>query len=163
MKYGPAVQSFFACVCLSLVQAQTPLVAKVENAIRSAEPEWRCTRGILNATPPLIANEKPLEISTWTHTSKSGKRESVEVNIFKVDSRSDASVSLSPVREGNIAPGWIAQRFQIGDEGYLITYNKGSRFAIDFRRDTKIVRVSSDSLRLAKRFALLVAAQLDDN
>src|SRR5438067_4699827 len=99
------------------VQAEAPLVAKVENAIRSNEPGWRYTKGILNAPPPLVLSERPLVVSEWDHTSESGKQESVDVKIFQVDSRIDARLSLSPVREGTVAKGWKVQRFKIGDEG----------------------------------------------
>ena len=144
-------------------RAETPLVAKVESAIRSTEPGWRCTRGILNAPPPLVPSQRPLVVETWDHTSKSGTRESVEVMIFQVKSSTDAKVSLSPVREGKVARGWKVERLKIGDEGYLSTLkNDGGRFEIQFRRGTIVVSVSSDSFPLVGRFAQLVAAQIDN-
>jgi predicted GTPase len=95
-------------------RAETPLVDKVENAIRSTEPEWRCTRAISNAPPPLVPGQRPLVVETWDHTMGGGKRESVEVMIFHVDSRTDAKVSLSPVREGRVATGWKVEKLRIG-------------------------------------------------
>jgi hypothetical protein len=142
-------------------RAETPLVDKVENAIRSTKPGWRCTRGILNAAPPLVPSQRPLVVEAWDHTSQGGKRESVEVMIFQVDSRTDAKVSLSPVREGEVATGWKVERLKIGDEGYLATFGNGSRFEVQFRKGTIVVTVSSDSFPLADRFAQLVAAQID--
>jgi len=139
-------------------RAETPLVAKVENAIR----RWRYTRAVLNAPPPLVPSQKTLVVEAWDHTSKSGKRESVEVMIFQVDNRTDAKMSLSPVREGKVATGWKVERFKIGDEGYLCTFkNGGRRFEIQFRKGTIVVTVSSDSFPLVDRFAQLVAAQID--
>ena len=143
------------------VRAEAPLVAKVENAIRSTEPGWRCIRGILNAPPPLVPGERPLVVSGCDYTSKSGKRESIDVNIFQVDSRTDAELSLSPVREGKVATGWKVQRFKIGDEAYLATFRNRTRFAIHFRKGTIVVRVSSDSFWVVERFAQLVEAQID--
>jgi len=143
------------------VHAEAPLVAKVENAIRSNEPGWRYTKGILNAPPPLVPSERPLVVSEWDHTSESGKQERVDVKIFQGDSRIDAQLSLSPVREGKVAKGWKVQRFKIGDEGYIGTFRNGARFAIHFRKGTIVVRVSSDSLQVAERFAQHVAAQID--
>jgi len=143
-------------------RAETPLVAKVENAIRTTEPGWRYTRAVLNAPPPLVPSQKTLVVEAWDHTSKSGKRESVEVMIFQVDNRTDAKMSLSPVREGKVATGWKVERFKIGDEGYLCTFkNGGRRFEIQFRKGTIVVTVSSDSFPLVDRFAQLVAAQID--
>lgn len=143
------------------VRAESPLVAKVENAIRSAEPGWRCTKGILNAPPPLVPSERPLFVSEWDHTSETGKRESVDVKIFQVDSGTDAQLSISPLREGKVTTGWKVQRLKIGDEGYLATFKNGARYAIHFRKGTIVVRVSSDSFRVVKRFAQHVAAQID--
>lgn len=142
-------------------RAEVPLVAKVENAIRIAEPGWRCTRGILNAPPPLVPSGRLLVDSVWDHTSESGKRESVHVDIFEVNSRADAKMSLSPVREGKVATGWKVEKFKIGDEGYLSTYRNGGRFEIQFRMGTILVRVSSDSFRLVERFTQHIAAQID--
>jgi hypothetical protein len=141
--------------------AETPLVAKVENAIRSTEPGWRYTRGILNAPPPIVPSQRPLVVEAWDHTSKSGTRESVELTIFQVNSSTDAKVSLSPVREGKVARGWKVERLNIGDEGYLSTFKNGGRFEIQFRKGTIVVLVSSDSFPLVDRFAQLVAAQID--
>jgi hypothetical protein len=142
-------------------RAETPLVDKVENAIRSTKPGWRCTRGILNAPPPLVPSQRPLVVETWDHTMERGKRESVVVMIFQVDSRTDAKVSLSPVREGKVATGWRVEKLRIGDEGYLATFENGGRVEVHFRKGTIVVTVSSDSFPLANRFAQLVAAQID--
>jgi hypothetical protein len=54
----------------------------------------------------------------------SGKRERVDVQIFEVGSRTDAKMSLSPVRNGRVARGWKVEKFKIGDEGYLATFRK---------------------------------------
>src|SRR5256885_977822 len=119
-------------------RAETPLVAKVENAIRSTEPGWRFTRGILNAPPPLVPSQRPLVVEAWDHTSKGGTRESVEVMIFQVNSSTDAKMSLSPVREGKVATGWKVERLKIGDEGYLSTFKNGGRFVIQFPKVTVV-------------------------
>jgi hypothetical protein len=164
---------FYGCMVLFLllapiviaqqcvVSAETPFVAKVENAIRSSESGWRCTRGILNAPPPLVPSERVLVVSDWEHTSESGKRESADVEIFEVGSRTDAKLSLNPMREGKVAKGWKVQRLKIGDEGYLATFMSGARFEIHFSKGTIVAIVSSDSLRIVERFAQHVAAQID--
>ncbi len=148
-------------VATSNASAKTQLVDRVENAIRSTEPGWRCTRAIWNAPPPLVPSQKTLVVEAWDHTSESGKRESVEVRIFQVDNRTDAKISLSPVREGKVATGWKVERFKIGDEGYLSTFQGGKRFEIQFRKSKIVVTVSGDSFPLVDRFAQRVAAQLD--
>ena len=142
-------------------RAETPLVGKVEDAIRSTKPGWRCTRGIFNGPPPVVSSEKTLVVEAWDHTSESGKRERVEVRIFQVDNRIDAKMSLSPVREGQVATGWKIEGLKIGDEGYLSTFKNGKRFEIQFRKGTIVVTVGSDSFPLVDGFAQLIAAEID--
>lgn len=115
----------------------------------------------MNAPPPLVPSQTPLVVEGWDHTSESGKRERVELEIFQVANRTDATMSLSPVREGTQETGWKVERFKIGDEGYLSKFKNGRRFEIQFRKGTIVVTVSSDSFPLASRFAELVAAQID--
>src|SRR5262249_48204316 len=104
---------------------------------------------------------RPLLVQEWDHSSESGKRESVDVKIFQVDSRTDAKLSLGPVREGKVAKGWKVKSLKIGDEGYLATFKNGGRFEVQFRKGTIVVTVSSDSASLVERLAQLVAAQID--
>ncbi len=80
--------------------------------------------------------------------------------LFQVDSQADAELSLSDIREGKVAAGWKVKRFQIADEGHLATYRNHEQFEIHFRKGTIIVKISSKSLQLAKRFAELVAGQV---
>ena len=142
-------------------RSEAPLVAKVENAIRSTEPGWRCIKCIFDGPAPLVPSQRPLVSDLWNHISKSGKRERVNVLIFQVDSRSDAEMCLGPVREGKVATGWKEERFNMGDEGYLGTFKNGWGFAIQFRKGIIVVTVTGDSLLLVNRFAQLVAAQID--
>jgi hypothetical protein len=141
--------------------AESPLVVKVESAIRSAEPGWRYIRAVLSAPPPLVPSERLLVLDTWDHPSGRGTRESVDVMISQVDSRTDGKLSLSPVREGKVAKDWTVETFRIGDEGYLCTFTNAGRLAIHFRKGMIVVRVSGDWFPLVKEFAQLVAAQID--
>lgn len=142
-------------------RAEAALAAKIENAIQSAMPGWRYTSAILNVPPPLAPSQRALVVEAWDHASESGKRDRVELEIFQVANRTDATICLSPVREGRVAPGWKVERFKIGDEGYLSKFKNGRRFEIQFRKGTIVVIVSSESFPLASRFAELVAAQID--
>jgi hypothetical protein len=141
--------------------AEEQLVNKVENAIRSAEPGWHYNRAVLNAPPPKVRSERLLVAGVWSHDLKTGTRDDVHMNLFQVDSEADAELSLSDIREGKVATGWKVTRFQIGDEGHLATFRNHERFEIHFRKGTIIVRISSNSLQLAKKFAQLVARQVD--
>ena len=141
-----------------LVAAEVPVVQRIEDAIRAAEPGWRCIHAVLNSSRPLVPSEKLLVASVWEYTSKTGRRESVIMLISQVQSRSDAQMSLNPMHEGKVAAGWKVKAYSIGDEAYLAT--NGSRYEIDFRKGTVIVRVKSDSIRLAERFAKYAEGQI---
>src|SRR5271166_5085477 len=94
-------------VCAALfARADVPLVQKVEDAIRAAEPGWRCVHAVLNAPPPDVAGEKLLVASIWEHTSQKGKRESGHLFLVQVDSPSDAETALKAVREAKVPEGW---------------------------------------------------------
>jgi hypothetical protein len=156
-----AVMSLLILLAAHRASPEAPLVAKVEDAIRNAEPQWRCSRGVFNAPWRQVPNERLLLITECDHKSRSEKRESVDVRIFEVDSRSDAQICLNPVREGKVATGWKVEKFKIGDEGYLATLRNNGRFEIEFRKGTIFVTVSGDSFGIVDRFAQLVAAQID--
>ena len=141
------------------VHAEEPLATKIRNAIRSAEPRWRCVNGILNA-PLSVPSEKRLVVTSCDYTSETGTRQDVGLHVFEVDSLADAKMSLSPLREGKVAKGWKIRKFELGDEGYSATYTNGRRFEIHFRKGTIVVNVSSNSLQRAERFAHLILVQL---
>ncbi len=65
---------------------------------------------------------------------ETGTRDDVQLDLFRVDSRPDAEMSLSEVRDGKVAKGWRVRRFHIGDEGYLFKFRNGERFALHFRK-----------------------------
>jgi hypothetical protein len=146
-----------------LMAAEAPVVQRIEDAIRAAEPGWRCIHAVLNAPPPDVPSERRLVASVWEHTSKVGNRQSVHMLISQVDSRNDAQISLNSMRDGKVAPGWKVKPYRIGDEAYLGTFRNGRRYEIHFRKNTVIVRVSSDSMRLAEKFAKYAEGQIQDN
>jgi hypothetical protein len=143
--------------------AEAPLVVKVENAIRNAEPQWRCARAVLDAPWRQVPSERLLVDSVCDDRSQTEKRERVEIRIFQVDSLPDAEMCLGPVREGKVADGWKVERFKIGDEGYLSTFRDNGRLEIHFRKGTIIVTLSADSLRLVDKLAQLVADQISSS
>lgn len=143
-----------------LLSQQSSLVQNIEDAIRLAEPDWRCTHGIWNGPPPVALSEKTVLSSSWEHTSKDGNVERVSLHISQVDSLDDAKLSLRSVREGRLAPEWTRAYYDIGDEGYLATYRVGGPFSIAFRKNKIVVRVASDSIELTEKFATYAASHI---
>src|SRR5689334_2946688 len=82
----------------AFVRDQTSLAQKVEDAIRAAEPDWRCRfdHAVLEA-PLTVPSEKRLLIGRWERRSKNGQPDFVDLWIFQVDSRTDAEKFLAPV------------------------------------------------------------------
>jgi hypothetical protein len=155
------VSSILVCLAAAVsFAANDALVQRVEDAIHAAEPGWICIHAVWNGPPPDVASEKRLVTSVWEHTAKDGTRERINLDISQVASRDDASLSLNPVREEKVAPGWTVKPYHIGDEGYLVTYKGGSRFEIHFFKDKTIVRVKSDSIELTEKFAKYTEEQI---
>ena len=161
MRNISAMFSLFIAITTLVVRAEAPLVTKVENAIRNTEPGWRCIRGVLDAPWQLVPGERLLVASECDQRSQTGKRQSVDLRIFQVDSPTDAKICLAPVRDRKVAAGWKVQEFKIGDEGYLATFTNKARFEIQFRKGVIFATLSSDSFRLVDKFAKLVASQIN--
>jgi len=156
----------FVVLTVTLVASEVPVVQRIEDAIRAAEPGWQCQHAVLDAPPPVVPSEKWLVASVWRYTSKTGNRETVIMLISQVESRSDAHMSLDfmheqSMHEGKVASGWKVKTYSLGDEAYLAT--NGSRYEIHFRKDRVIVRVKTDSILLAERFAKDAEAQISAN
>ena|SRR5438067_13279271 len=139
---------------------QRPVFQIRKNGIQPNDPEWHCRNGILNTPPSPALSERPVLVSVCEDAANTNQRTTLVIMIFDVDSRSDAILALSPLRHKKVAVGWSVKRFNLADEGYLGTYRDGSQFEIHFRRGLNVVKVSSNSLHLAKTVAGEVASQL---
>jgi hypothetical protein len=142
------------------VHAQAPLVVKIERAVQNTEPNWRCIRAVLDRPWQQVPSERLLVDDECARRSETGKRETVNLQIFQVASKTDAKVCLAPVREGKVADGWKVRKFNVGDEGYLATFRNDGRFEVTFTKDTIFVTINSSSFPLVDKFAHLVAAQI---
>jgi len=150
-------------VCASVVvkaQSESPLVSRVEQAIRSKEPGWKFTRGIQSGRVPVVPSERTLATGSLERKLRGGGRESVSLNIYEVESSSEAARWLHPIGEGKVAAGWRVEKFEIADEAYLSTFQNGRRHSLYFRRGNIIIEVSGAALNVVKRFARYVALEL---
>jgi hypothetical protein len=134
-------------------QGGSPLVIRVEQTIRSKEPGWKYVRGIQSGRIRLVPSERTLVASSWERQLKGGGRESLYLNIYEVDSPSEAARWLRPISEGKVAAGWRVEKINIADEAYLSTFRDGRLHSISFRRGNIIVEVSGGSLSAVRRFA----------
>ncbi|HKR31492.1 MAG TPA: hypothetical protein VJT08_13500 [Terriglobales bacterium] len=142
-----------------VIRAEVSLGQKVEDAIRAAEPDWKCIHGLLEASPT-VPSEKRLLISRWEHRSTNGQLENVVLWMFHVESRTDAEIFLAPEREGKLASGWKVHPYSMGDEAYLSKYSNGQWYEITFRKGMVVVEVKSQSSELVERFAKYAANQI---
>jgi hypothetical protein len=141
-------------------QSESSLVSRVEQVIRNREPEWKSSRGIQSGRVPTVSSERTLLTSLWERKLKNGGRQSISVNLYEVESPSEAAIWLSPIGEGKIAAGWSVEKFEIGDEAYLSSFQNGRRYSLYFRKENIIVEVSGESLAKVKRFAEYVVSQI---
>lgn len=137
---------------------ESPLVIRVERTIKSQEPGWTYIRGVQSARVPVVPSEKTLVASSWERKPKNGRRESVTLNIYEVESSSEAAAWLRPFSSGKAATGWRFEKFEIGDEGYLSKFQNGRRYALYFRKGNIVVEISGDSPSRVKEFAQYVVS-----
>ncbi len=150
-------------VCVPSVlkaQSESSLVSRVEQVIRNKEPEWKCSRGIQSGRVPVVPSERTLLVSLWERKRKNGARESVSVNLYEVESPSEGATWLRPMGEGKVAAGWKVEKFEIGDEAYLLKFQNGRRHSLYFRKENIIVEISGESLSRVKKFAQYVVSQI---
>lgn len=163
MVIAHVVSLTLALIVLSLTpnaQVESPLVLRVEQKIRSEEPGWRYIRAIQSGRVPIVPSERTLVASLWERRLKGGKRESVSVDIYEVESPEEAAKRLSHLGKGQVAPGWQVSRYEVGDEAYLSEFQNGRRYSIHFRRRNTVADVSGTSLSSVKRFTQHVISQM---
>jgi hypothetical protein len=158
-----ALMLLFVTLPLTKAQDESPLVVRVERIIKNREPNWRYIRGIQSGRVPGVPSEKILVASLWERKRKNGKREAVSVDIYEVSSASEAGNWLKPISAGNVASGWKVEKYQIGDEAYLSTFQNGRRFSLHIRKDNIVAEVSGESLDRVKRFARYVLSGIAAN
>ena len=157
------------CVVKTLdAQGESPLITRVERAIRAKEPGWLYIRAVCSSCMQIVPSEKRLVTSEWSRKGKSGRRESVYISISEVASPTEAAKWLSRFAKGEVGEGWQVRTYEIGDEGYLTQFQGGSlskfqdrsRFSIHFRKGDVVVEASGASLGNVERFAKNVVAQM---
>ena len=148
-----ALALLFVASPLRKAQGESPLVMRVERIIKSKEPGWRYIRGIQSGRVPRVPGEKVLVTSVWEPMRKNGRRESVMLNMYEVPSASEAASWLKSISVGGVVSGWTVEKYQIGDEAYLSTYQDGRRFSLYVRKNNIVAEVSGRSLGSVKRFA----------
>jgi hypothetical protein len=87
----------------------------------------------------------------------------VNVFVYAVENRADATEGLKPIRNGQGAAGWQTSIFKIGDEGFLATYKDGKRFEINFRKGKVVGKVAANDLSRVTEFANYIVEQIPAN
>jgi hypothetical protein len=137
------------------------LVTRVERTISRSEPGWRYTRGIQSGRVPLVPSERTLVAAAWERVERLKRGgERVFLNIYEVESPSEAARWLHPLAEGKVAAGWRVEKFEIADEAYLSTFRRGRLHSLHFRKGNIVVEVSGGALRTVRRFAQYVVSEI---
>ena len=139
-------------------QNESPVAVRVERVIKDSEPSWRYIRGVQTGRVPMTPGERVLVTSLWERKRKGGKREGVSVHIYEVPSASEAGNWLNAVRAGEVGSGWKVEKYHLGDEAYLSTFQNGRWYSLQFRRNNIVARVSGESSESVRRFARHVAS-----
>ena len=93
----------------------------------------------------------------WVRKGKAGQRESINIDFYEVASSTDAAQWMTRFDRGELSKDWQANRYELGDEAYLLNYRNGSRYSIYFRKNHIVVEVSGTALKGVERFAKYVA------
>ena len=161
IKTSSLILALLICAPMTAkAQSKSPLVTRIEQSIGRKESGWKVSRGIQSGRVRIAPSERTLVASSWERKLKGGGRESVSLNIYEVESSSEAARWLHPIGEGKVAAGWRVQKFEIGDEAYLSTFRHGRRHSIYFRRGNVIAEVSGESLSVVKRFVQYVVSEM---
>jgi hypothetical protein len=142
-------------------QSESPLAIRIEQTIRRKEPGWKVSRGIQSGRVPIVPSERTLVATSWERKLKSGGRESVSLNVYEVESSTEAARWLRPIGEGKVASGWRVEKVGIAEEAYLSTFRGGRGHTLHFRRGNTVVEVSGGALNVVKKFAQYVVAEID--
>ena len=141
-------------------QGEPPLAVQIRQALKDKEPSYRYIAVIQSGRVPIVPSERRILASQWERKLKSGKRESIGIYVYQVESPVEAKRWLNPLSSGQVASGWHVSKCNIGDEGYLAEFQNRKQFEIKFRKGNVVAEVSGQDLRSVERFAKYVAAQL---
>jgi hypothetical protein len=149
------------CASVSLkAQDEPPLGLQIRQALKAKEPTWKYVAGIESGRVPIVPSERTVLVGQWQHNQKDRRQENIAINIYQVESRAEAIKWLKPTGNGQVAMGWRVDRYKIGEEGYLATFQARNRFAIHFRNGNVVGKISGDNLTTVERFAKYVISQI---
>ena len=161
MKTSCVSIAFILCASVSLkAQDEQPLGLQIRQALEAKEPTWKYVDGIESGRVPIVPSERTALVGQWQHKQKDGRQENIAISIYQVESRAEAIKWLMPTGNGQVAPGWRVDRYKIGEEAYLATFQASKRFEIHFRNGNVVGRISGDNLTTVERFAKYVISQI---
>lgn len=156
--------AFSHCLSVSLkAQTEPSLASRIIQHIKIKEPNWYVFEAIDNTPAPLVPIETRILVGGWQKPRSQGLSEVVNVFIYAVENRGDATEWLKPIRNGQGAAGWQTSVLKIGDEGFLAKYKDGKRFEIQFRKGKVVVKIGANDLSTVTEFARYVVEQLPAN
>lgn len=164
MKYTEALcLALWLALCTSMAvkgQNEPSLSSQIMEVLKAKEPDWKPIATIENRMP-LVPSERRILTAVWVSPKR--RSEDVNVSVYSVENRGEASVWLGPVRNKQVAAGWQVSTYQTGDEGYLSKYKDGERFEIEFCKGNVVAKIAGNDLRRVKDFAKCVVDQIHAN
>jgi hypothetical protein len=152
-----------ACLSMPLNgREESSLSSRIIEGFKTKEPNWKEITSI-ESRVPLVPSEKRILTAAWVGPKLSGVPEVVDTSIYSVESLEQAADWLRFIRIGQVAPGWHARVYRIGDEGYLARYKDGTRFEIQFRSGKTVAKIAGNHLSRVAEFAKLIVGQIPTN
>jgi hypothetical protein len=142
------------------VQPMSPLTTGLAHAIKKQEPDWQYTPGVCTC-PELVPHQVSHDVGVWDRIVN-GKRQDILMDVYVVPSPSEATEWMGKFSRHEFGISCQMEKFEVGEEGYLLTCPKTHYYHIHYRKGRAIVEVSSDLKADTERFARYASELLPD-
>jgi hypothetical protein len=128
--------------------------------IEKVEPNWVFATGICNFRGPLLSEQVGIDCGSWNPRGEPLiSPDAVHVHLHVVSS-AEAALRWMTERLGrdDSSHGWTTIPYDLGDGGYLATYERPETYEFGFRRGRLLFFVNARTKTNAERFAKHLAS-----
>ncbi len=133
------------------VRVMSPLTTGLAHAIKGQEPQWHYIASGCSC-PQLVPGQVSHDVGSWERRV-GNQREFVYMDVYVVPSAAVAADWMAKFSRGEFGLVCKIERFELGEEAYLLTCPKRHHFFVNYRRGRTIVEVSGDARGDVERFA----------
>jgi len=144
----------------TLAGQQVHILHDASVQIQKVEPDWVFTPWVCNFRGPLLSEQVGIDCGSWNPRDESlVSRDAVLVHLHVVSSAEAASRWMTErLKPDNSPQGWTTMPYEIGDGGYLATYERAETYEFAFRKARFLIFVGARAKMNAERFARRLAS-----